>query len=756
MKKILLSLSIFLVLFCSNAFATTYYVRDDGGTSAQCDGTHDAPLAGAVDSADAGTLPDCALSHPSWALGYYDGSSVSTAGVMAAGDTLIIDGVSHIGSGQAQYSIGFGMPNTSGCSYWWPYACDLKVAPAGVSTSLKTKIYGKTYDSGCTNPPQLWGNEGVWFVLPVGSNTDVRCMEITDHSGCMFREGLGGNIDNEGTQDPIRCVEGFNTGVSSGPYARDGIQFSQGATGSSLTDMNIHGLSYEGVKGVNLGNIDVINTVISGNPSADWEGDPGSCSSGSGGICDYTGTITFTHSRFGYSGCGERYKATPSGKASLTAHDCTSQDQGGYGDSFGINGQSGNWVITDSQCDHSVSDCFDFLYSHGSTSTIKMTRTRTEAVAGASLKTSNGFNYVENSFLSSNCTWWTKSDAVTGSQYSPGRSGTTCNHNSVCDPNENFQNCSDCIGFNFCRPASQATMSISIDTTIPSHTYVYNSTLVGTGDTLIGVGGSPTCASGSTVEYKNDIFYGGNDYNGGDQEAAYYADCGGGALPTVTENHNVCYNGKTDGSNCSAGTDSTSNPNLSGPINQTSATPYTGSSYWNSFKPTGASTNVVGLGDRTITLQYSSNDMYNYSRGSSWELGALQQTTCGQDTDFCNSNADCCNSNCNASGVCGGTSSCVPNGGSTAGGACCSGVSSGGICVSNVCGNGTIEGPEQCDTSNLNSQTCLTKGYTGGTLGCALDCLSFDVSSCTSSSGPKSNHSSYYGRMMTYGKTTLY
>ncbi|HEY4505970.1 MAG TPA: hypothetical protein VJJ24_00750 [Candidatus Paceibacterota bacterium] len=48
-----------------------------------------------------------------------------------------------------------------------------------------------------------------------------------------------------------------------------------------------------------------------------------------------------------------------------------------------------------------------------------------------------------------------------------------------------------------------------------------------------------------------------------------------------------------------------------------------------------------------------------------------------------------------------------------------------------VCGNGIVEFGEQCDGSNLNGQSCVGLGYSGGVLSCNSDCLSFDVSQCT-------------------------
>lgn len=46
------------------------------------------------------------------------------------------------------------------------------------------------------------------------------------------------------------------------------------------------------------------------------------------------------------------------------------------------------------------------------------------------------------------------------------------------------------------------------------------------------------------------------------------------------------------------------------------------------------------------------------------------------------------------------------------------------------CGNGIVEGMEQCDRSDLDDQTCETLGYDGGTLGCTESCL-FDAAGCS-------------------------
>jgi len=49
-----------------------------------------------------------------------------------------------------------------------------------------------------------------------------------------------------------------------------------------------------------------------------------------------------------------------------------------------------------------------------------------------------------------------------------------------------------------------------------------------------------------------------------------------------------------------------------------------------------------------------------------------------------------------------------------------------------VCGNNAIEGTEECDGTALGGATCISRGFTGGTLTCNPGCL-FDTTGCTAS-----------------------
>ncbi|HRV17952.1 MAG TPA: hypothetical protein P5317_08070, partial [Myxococcota bacterium] len=76
---------------------------------------------------------------------------------------------------------------------------------------------------------------------------------------------------------------------------------------------------------------------------------------------------------------------------------------------------------------------------------------------------------------------------------------------------------------------------------------------------------------------------------------------------------------------------------------------------------------------------------------------------------------------CETQGFDGGTLSCT---------AACQFDTTGCTKIGPDCGNGEIDEGEQCDGANLNSQSCETQGFDGGTLSCTAACQ-FDTTGCT-------------------------
>lgn len=167
-------LSIFLFFVSIPAWATTYYVRDGGGTSTQCTGTTNAVYT-------SGSGQPCAFNSPPWVMGA-DGGSGGGAGAAAwsPGDTMSIDGDSDINPGQqAQYMIGYLMPNTgSSCSTIYSYTCSMLKVPSGIDSSHRTTIIGTG-----THKPQLWGTQGIQYILNLYPSTPPSSGTLTVVAG---------------------------------------------------------------------------------------------------------------------------------------------------------------------------------------------------------------------------------------------------------------------------------------------------------------------------------------------------------------------------------------------------------------------------------------------------------------------------------------------------------------------------------------------------------------------------------------------
>jgi hypothetical protein len=69
-----------------------------------------------------------------------------------------------------------------------------------------------------------------------------------------------------------------------------------------------------------------------------------------------------------------------------------------------------------------------------------------------------------------------------------------------------------------------------------------------------------------------------------------------------------------------------------------------------------------------------------------------------------------------------------------------------------ACGNNTVEGTEQCDGTNLNDQTCESRGFDGGALSCSA--CSFDTSGCETDVHRSSGGHTHAGSGTVAGEST--
>jgi hypothetical protein len=335
---------------------STYYIRGDGGSAGQCDGLHDAAYAGHGRA--------CAWRHPFEALP--PGGPPRIHG----GDTLII--------GAGSYRMGSGAPGTEAlekCRDTWPWDCHVAAPPSGPSADHPTRLLGAGFDTGCRQPPELWGSGRASAVLELSgsSNVEVGCLDITDHSGC---------IEFHHAQD-LRCQRDK---PPYGDWAAIGIEAIDSAN-VQLHDVAVHGLAHDGIRAGRVRDWTLERVRITGNGWSGWNGDTGGDSSDAG-------RLAFHDVEIAWNGCGETYPAR--GHAG-----CWGQEQGGYGDGLGTGRTGGDWTFDHVHVHHNTQDGIDLLHADAS-ATVSFRNVRAEANAGNQLK-SSGSVTMRNSTVNGNC-----------------------------------------------------------------------------------------------------------------------------------------------------------------------------------------------------------------------------------------------------------------------------------------------------------------------------------------------------------------
>jgi len=359
-----------LVVICQQAFASTFYVRPDGGSTAQCTGLTNAAYPGS------GTAQNCAWHHPFDALPP-QGDGANPALRLHGGDTLLI--------GSGSYEMGLNAPGARtsypACKQSWSWDCVLAIIPSGTSTQ-PTRILGAGWDKGCAAPPQLWGSEHAAQILSLraSNNVVVGCLEITDHSGC-----IEWHLWNKSPYACNRTVPPFGAWASFGIRAKDSYNV-------TLQDLYIHGMANRGIIAGRLNNWTVKRVKLIANPWAGWEGDLHESAGSSN-----SGTMMFDTVEFGFNGCGETY---PDKKV----YGCWGGAEGGYGDGLGTASTGGNWFFVNSYFHHNTQDGLDLLYANTS-ARITVSQTHAEANAGNQIKLA-GSPTVRNSVIVGNCAYY--------------------------------------------------------------------------------------------------------------------------------------------------------------------------------------------------------------------------------------------------------------------------------------------------------------------------------------------------------------
>lgn len=359
---------IVLAAFSATALATTYYVRTDGGSAAQCNGKSNAPVSAA---------PNCAWASPTVALPMGDGQYgyKVPAALIKGGDTLII--------ASGSYMIGFSETPIAGtqgqsCGKGNPYECTITNIPSGIDASHPTVITGAS----CSAKPELWGTQRIDTIFSLSGKHDITiaCLELTDHSNCIS------------AYQPNSSYACNRNSYPYGPWAGTGIHADH-VTNLTLRGLNIHGFAHTGINaGALSGNTMLDDVTIRGNGWLGFDGDLG----GNNNQSSNSGTITIQNSSIEWNGCTEDYPST-------RIINCWAQQEGGYGDGLGTASTGGNWKIINSQFIGNTSDGLDLLYADG-TGSVFLDRVTSKWNAGNQVKVS-GNSTIQNSVIVGGCAY---------------------------------------------------------------------------------------------------------------------------------------------------------------------------------------------------------------------------------------------------------------------------------------------------------------------------------------------------------------
>ena len=216
--------------------------------------------------------------------------------------------------------------------------------------------------------------------LTGSSNVEVDCLELTDHSDCVYAHGHAWG----GTE--LTCN---SESYPFGDWAGGGI-YAEDASGVGLKNLDIHGFAHYGIWAGRLRDWTLEDVRVAGNGWVGWDGDISGSDSN-------TGKMTFRHVTVEWNGCAETYPdEEPTG--------CWAQTAGGYGDGIGTGATAGDWTFEDCRILHNTSDGLDLLY-HELGGSIAISRVLAQGNAGNQIKVT-GNTSITNSVLVGNCAFF--------------------------------------------------------------------------------------------------------------------------------------------------------------------------------------------------------------------------------------------------------------------------------------------------------------------------------------------------------------
>lgn len=441
------SLLLLILMFAAPSFATTWYVRTDGGTSVQCTGTTNAAYTGgtstqwvpsftytlgmqvadyngnleqvttagvsavkypptfngstggttgdnAVVWTNEGPMPihqSCAVNSPFWLATINSPSQQfqPLVWVIAGGDTVQF-------ADAGSYYNGLYNGVTGKGTYWQNCVannegCTLPPPPSGTS-SAPTKIYGlgvgACHDSGHLNQVNSTtlitvNDQDHAFRLDGSSYVDMECITITQGDACT-RMGTGAG----------HCTDGVND------YARNGILFENGAGGTgpdnlTLRDVAVMGTSQDGTLGAKFtGTTTISDLYLIGNGASGFNSDAGGCMTN----CEITGTFNLSWPLIEWNGCL---------RVSAGVYNyCFDDVNAGYGDGMVFIAANGTMNVSHGRFYYNTQDGFDALHFNDdltASPVLTITDSRSIGNQGSTYKVGGSTITAINNYSSGNC-----------------------------------------------------------------------------------------------------------------------------------------------------------------------------------------------------------------------------------------------------------------------------------------------------------------------------------------------------------------
>jgi cysteine-rich repeat protein len=666
-----LILTIAFLLIAGSAQAAVYYVRSDGGTGTQCTGLTNAAYPGS------GTGQACAFNHPNWPLPASNGNSYpaeSTTYRINGGDTVVIAGPDDAGTGV--YKMGCqAVSGQSGSSFCRNSSFNYNVSVIGYESSQIQPPSGtasqRTIIVGCS--VNGCGNNRKPELWGSGSMNYM--FDISSRHYITFRDlDLTDHYDADVSGTTCRSLQDQAGYPGNSPCAKNAFKGFNNPTNITWKGVNMHGFSSRGL---------IIGGLGDSSADANWlfedSNIDGNLSAGLDlDICSLTGQGVGCNNR-GVRGDVKFIRTTMRWNGCSEAYPLNPHPNPVVGNlpraasciTQGHSGGYGDMIGTPTTGGNWLFE--DGIFSHNTSDAIDLLYLGRQASYGpVSL-------IVKRSLFEGN-----NGNAIKGPI-------TNMEDNLIvgnCEYWETNAGGFELGGFTECRAGGTPIVMTLYNS---DQKRIVSNTILSTGDIALQISGSNS-GGVCNVDWRNNIFQGGFQYNQ-DRTAMVWTNTNPGETEsctsgTLSHEYNICNGFKNY--RCTNSNEFIIDPLFTGPMflgngSFQTAGYYTGEEYYLNLTLQETSP-AIEVSDESA-VGADPLDWQCYPRGVSWDAGAIEFGS----VDSCG--------------------------------------------AAPVCGDSIVNGTEVCDGSNLNGETCVSRGFDlGGTLACAANCSSFNTTGCASSS----------------------